>query len=269
MNKQTTTTAPCLLTKENASRVLVIECIAHPEWGTKRFTFDPSSFGHHSYGTGSNSAILFESEFKFWRVVKFKTYSAEETFTKIFQIVSSFHADTGRFCSLGDLLREIPPQVELTNAEEAFRKACDTIEKTGGADLESQAMEEAGSILPNFIGVEQLAAIQEGTKGEECQYFAYKMLELAHLFESMPKTGDQAGKGDDAIVYLHYFRGGMDWYITERDIEEEQLQAFGMADLGCGFPEVGYISILEIIGGGVELDFFWKPKTLAKVKSIR
>ena len=60
------------------------------------------------------------------------------------------------------------------------------------------------------------------------------------------------GKGDDAVVYLHYFRGGMDWYITEKDMEEEQHQAFGLADLGYG-GELGYISIQELIDNGVSL----------------
>lgn len=43
---------------------------------------------------------------------------------------------------------------------------------------------------------------------------------------------EQDGKGEEAIVTLHYFRGGMDWFITEKDMEPEQHQAFGLADLG-------------------------------------
>ena len=72
---------------------------------------------------------------------------------------------------------------------------------------------------------------------------------------------------DDAIVYLHYFKGNMDWYITEKDmIEEEQNQAFGYADLGLGFGELGYISLIELAENGVELDLHWTPKTLREVK---
>ena len=29
-----------------------------------------------------------------------------------------------------------------------------------------------------------------------------------------------------AVVYLYYFKGSADWYITEKDMEDEQLQAF-------------------------------------------
>jgi hypothetical protein len=60
------------LTVENAHKVSLVSCIDHPEWGNKRFNFDPSSNKFHSHGTGSNSAILFESEFKFWKVESFK-----------------------------------------------------------------------------------------------------------------------------------------------------------------------------------------------------
>ncbi len=83
----------------------------------------------------------------------------------------------------------------------------------------------------------------------------------------MPKTYEQDGKGDDAVVYLHYFRGDMDWYITEKDMEAEQHQAFGLADLGMGFPELGYINISELIDNNVELDLYWEPKTLREVKA--
>jgi hypothetical protein len=58
------------LTKENAKNASIILCVSNPEYGTKKFNHSP--IGHHSHGTGSNSAILFESEFHFWRVMSFK-----------------------------------------------------------------------------------------------------------------------------------------------------------------------------------------------------
>lgn len=57
------------LTIENAKTARVIVSKEHPEWGTKRFNFDPSSDGFHTYGAGCNSAVLFEGEFHFWSVV--------------------------------------------------------------------------------------------------------------------------------------------------------------------------------------------------------
>jgi hypothetical protein len=59
-----------LLTKENAETVSTIINIKNPEWGTKKFNY--SSDGFHSFGQGSNSAILFESDFHFWAIATFK-----------------------------------------------------------------------------------------------------------------------------------------------------------------------------------------------------
>ena len=121
-------------------------------------------------------------------------------------------------------------------------------------------------LLRKFITPAELAAIAGNIDGEEGEFFVNKLDELETLFKTMPKTYDQDGKGDDAVVYLHYFMGGMDWYITERDMEDEQHQAFGLADLGYG-GELGYISIQELIDNGVELDLYWEPKTLREVKA--
>ena len=57
----------------------------------------------------------------------------------------------------------------------------------------------------------------------------------------MPKSYETEGQGKEAIVTLHYFTGSWDWYITEKDKEEEQLQAFGLVS---GFEkEYGYTSV--------------------------
>jgi len=124
-------------------------------------------------------------------------------------------------------------------------------------------------ILKEFMSKPQISAFVTGCNGEEAEYFQEKANELAKVFANMPVTYEQDGKGDEAIVYLHYFRGGMDWFITEKDMEDEQLQAFGYCDLGMGFPELGYVSIQELIENNVELDIHWTPKTLGKVKAAR
>ena len=82
----------------------------------------------------------------------------------------------------------------------------------------------------------------------------------------MPETYGQDGMGDKAIAHLHYFKGSMDWYITEKDMEGEQLQAFGMVDMGYG-PELGYISIAELVQNGIELDLHFTPMTLGEIKN--
>ena len=43
-----------------------------------------------------------------------------------------------------------------------------------------------------------------------------------------------------------------------------QLQAFGKADLGYG-GELGYISLVDILKCGAELDFYWQPRKLFEI----
>lgn len=122
--------------------------------------------------------------------------------------------------------------------------------------------------LCTFIGREQLSVIADACRGEERDFFFDKLREYAERVTAMPKVYEQDGKSDQAVVYLHYFLGDMDFYITERDISEEQLQAFGYSDLGYG-PELGYVSIEEITSNGVELDLHWRPRPWAEVNRKR
>lgn len=121
-----------------------------------------------------------------------------------------------------------------------------------------------------FISRGQYAAIAQALRGEEASHFRAKIAEYANRIATMPRTRDTDGQGGDAIAHLHYFIGGCDWYITERDIGDaddaipgEQLQAFGMADLGC--PELGYINLSEALRHGAELDLYWTPKPLRAI----
>lgn len=63
-----------VLTIENAVTAKRIQCIAHPEWGIKRFNYNdqPLTNGRFasSWGVGPNSAVLFEGEYKFWEVIE-------------------------------------------------------------------------------------------------------------------------------------------------------------------------------------------------------
>lgn len=128
--------------------------------------------------------------------------------------------------------------------------------------------------LRSFIGTSQMSAVIQGLIGEERQYFVDKMLELEKLIKGMPHTYQQDGKGDKAIAYLHYFRGDMNWFVTEKDkgastdeVKGAQLQAFGLANYHGNEPELGYISIQALVQNNVELDFHWTPKTLAEIKA--
>lgn len=131
--------------------------------------------------------------------------------------------------------------------------------------ITQQEAEKAFFAIKNFISRAQLSILDELCQGEERQFFMNKYVELADLIEKMPTTYQTDGQGDQAVVYLHYFGAGFDWYVTERDCEVEQLQAFGLTNMGWGV-ERGYINIVEIFWVcGAELDLYWTPKKLAEI----
>jgi hypothetical protein len=143
-----------------------------------------------------------------------------------------------------------PPKPPRSPKETAARKALDE--------------------LGQFIGPVQRGCLLDFFRGEEQEWFFDKILELHQRITAMPKTYEQDGKGDQAIVYLHYFAGGQaNAYITERDQEAEQMQAFGLADLFGDGGELGYISLVEWLGNGAELDFHFSPCTLGELRAQR
>ena len=129
-------------------------------------------------------------------------------------------------------------------------------------------------ILDGFICKDELHAIADAMRREEKQFFFDKLVEMAGVIATMPKTYEQDGKGDEAIAYLHYFNAGnQNWWITEKDMETPdepgKHQAFGLANLGSYGAELGYISIAELIAHDVELDLYFKPQTLGEIKAKR
>ena len=119
-------------------------------------------------------------------------------------------------------------------------------------------------LLAEFMSREQFRCLQENRRAEEGVHFDVIAADLAERLEKMPKTYEQDGKGDQAIAYLHYFTASCDWYITERDTNKEQHQAFGLSRMG--FDELGYISIVELLRAGAELDLYFAPTPLEKIK---
>ena len=119
--------------------------------------------------------------------------------------------------------------------------------------------------LQNFISKPQYQVLTNlVNNSEEHSFFQSKLSEIENTISTMPKTYEQDGKGYNAIAYLHYFKGNADWYIVEKDIEDKQLQAYGLVNLGYG-AELGYISIDELIGDGVEIDLYFQP---TKIKNL-
>lgn len=124
-----------------------------------------------------------------------------------------------------------------------------------------------------FMPRSQAAAIHCILRGEEAEYMRAKVAELQNVIDSMPVTYETEGK--EKIARLHYFRGSCDAWIVEVDKgspddapEDYQAQAWGMVDLGYG-PEMGYVSIPELLAAGMELDLHYKPQTLDEIRQSR
>lgn len=135
-----------------------------------------------------------------------------------------------------------------------------------------QALQKHG-LLARFMSYEQRLMLRSLLNGEEGEHFAELINGLVERIEAMPKTYETDGQGDDAIVHLHYFKGSVDAWVTERDKGDPddaehpmQYQAFGKVSIGYE-PELGYVNIQELIDNGVELDLYWTPKTLKEVRS--
>ena len=131
---------------------------------------------------------------------------------------------------------------------------------------------QAQALLPTlskFVSKMQIEIIKAGFDLEEKQFFFDTVEALCNTFNTMPKSYETDGQGDNAIAHLHYFVSGNDWYITEKDQEDEQHQAFGVASLSMNgnTPELGYISIEELMKNNVEIDFHFEPKALKEINN--
>ena len=74
----------------------------------------------------------------------------------------------------------------------------------------------------------------------------------------------------EPVLKLFTPDAGATWLLTEIDPEDPDI-AFGLCDLGAGFPELGYVDLAEIggvrgpLGLAVEIDAaFTATKTLSK-----
>ena len=133
-------------------------------------------------------------------------------------------------------------------------------------------------LLSNFMPYQQRFVLRDLLNGEEGEFFVGKVLEIAKQIRNTPKTYEtDAGDTNSRKVMLHYFKGGVDAWIVERDVGETpdgdglgpQYQAYGKITLfGDGWEgaEWGYISIQELIENGVELDLYWDEKTVGEMQ---
>ena len=87
--------------------------------------------------------------------------------------------------------------------------------------------------------------------------------DVLHQISNTPHLYAQDGKGMTAIVHLHYFYGGHDWFVTERNPEDNMAFGYAVLNGDLEMSELGYIDINALHKTGkVELDFHFEPKAL-------
>jgi len=128
------------------------------------------------------------------------------------------------------------------------------------------ALSHLKTTLKPFMSIAQRMTLLRQLEGEEAEGIAEIVNRISDIVWAMPKTYETQWQGTDALVYLHYFKGAYDAWIAERDIEPEQLQAFGMASFyGPEEAEFGYVCIAEILEAGAELDLYFDPRPISAI----
>jgi hypothetical protein len=122
--------------------------------------------------------------------------------------------------------------------------------------------ENQWSILNEILPKHQLWVVK-GKKPQSIKVdFADSLERQIELYKVLPEYNSQDKKGKEAVAYLHYFYGGSDWYVTEKDTHP---YCYGFAILNGDMmnAEFGSMSFDEFIRNGkVELDFHWEPNTI-------
>ena len=101
---------------------------------------------------------------------------------------------------------------------------------------------------------------------ESKEEYPYMIENIKEAYENIPPIYGQDGKGKNAVVWMHYFAGGSDWYITELDKKENRAFGYVILNGDVEMSELGYISIDELTSYDVvNLDLYWSVQTLNQV----
>lgn len=118
--------------------------------------------------------------------------------------------------------------------------------------------------LAKFIPPMELKTLKGNLRGEEGEYFRGMLVDLEKRIRNMPALRTE--KDLDAPVYLHYFIGGCDWWISSLDPEDMIGYGYAVLNQDWENAESGDIWLPEIIDlrSGpfqAELDLYWNTKT--------
>lgn len=182
-------------------------------------------------------------------------YEADKNKSAMPYITSDYYVNKDAYDNI------IKPQIEQFLSENKEIFSMENIIETDIKTPDITDEKKYYNLALSFMSKSQKSVIKNSDEYDEI------INELGKQINDMPVSYQTDGQGKNAIAYLHYFRGGSDWYITEKDIEKKQLQAFGYVVLNNDyqFAEFGYINIEELKENNVELDLFWTPKTINEI----
>lgn len=117
------------------------------------------------------------------------------------------------------------------------------------------------NFLKNYIPKGELSCLLDSAKGEEGEFFRELLAETEQKIRAVPPLYANEEIGLEAPIRLHYFGGGIDFYISELD--QDTGEAFGIGSIYE--KELGALSIPEIVATNrLELDLYWNDKTTLK-----
>jgi hypothetical protein len=151
--------------------------------------------------------------------------------------------------------------VKAPNSEDAVRQAC--LLKEAPVSCVVSATERSESLG-------ELRHKEIWPNGETLRKARGHEFVKASMLENIPDLyANENTPLADQTVHAHFFSSNGDWYITE--VDKDEGLAFGHCDLGQGFPEWGYVSLIELeetrgrYGVAVERDVHFQPKTAGEL----
>lgn len=127
--------------------------------------------------------------------------------------------------------------------------------------LEAVAEQDMRFIAP-YLPTEQEAQLWNKLHDDQKAPVIKRVMDIAYIIEVMAVSPEQQTAGISAIAYLHYRCEGSDWYIIERDSDNDMVIGYFIAKDKCIFCS---ISTKQLLHHNVELDLEFKPCTIAGI----
>lgn len=151
-------------------------------------------------------------------------------------------------------------QIEFSGVHEPVK-----FEKGGGTKSNVDLWLEARNALVPKHQVQFILEIDDPIEARDM------LSNVVKAYKDIPSIGEQDEKYKNSVVYLHYFSGGTDWYVTELDKKSGRMFGYVVLNQDWDMSEFGYIDKNFLIKNNIplmqkpELDFYWKYKTVNQI----